>query len=84
MSFSLSVAIYLICWWIVLFAVLPLKIGPQPEEGARDIHAEASGAPLKPNLPLKFLVTTIVATAVFAVIYAFIAYRVITVDNFPI
>ncbi len=45
MSTSLALAIYFICWWIVLFAILPFKIGQQPSDGERDVYAEAAGAP---------------------------------------
>lgn len=83
MSTSLALAIYFICWWIVLFAILPLKIGPQPKEGERDPHAEASGAPLAPNITLKFVITTIVTAAIFAVIYAIIALKLISLDDIP-
>ncbi len=30
MSIALAIAIYAICWWIVLFAILPLKMGAKP------------------------------------------------------
>ena len=83
MSLSLGFAIYFICWWIVLLGVLPLRIGPQPKEGARDPIAEASGAPLAPNIGLKFLVTTAVSIVIFAAIYAVIAFRLIPLDDIP-
>ncbi len=83
MSLSLALAIYFICWWVVLFAILPLRIGPQPPEGANDPLADAAGAPHAPNVARKFLLTTLVSTAVFAVIYAVIAFRLITLDNLP-
>jgi predicted secreted protein len=83
-SISLGIAIYFICWWIVLFAILPLRIGPQPDESERDVYAEAAGAPSSPNILLKFLITTIVSTLIFAVIYAIIAFRLISLDKFPI
>ncbi|MGO9545112.1 MAG: DUF1467 family protein [Rhodomicrobium sp.] len=83
MSVSLGLAIYFICWWIVLFAVLPLQIGPPPAEGERDPMAEASGAPHAPRLKTKFLVTTMVSAALFAVIYAVLAFRIVTLDSLP-
>jgi predicted secreted protein len=84
MSTSLAIAIYFICWWIVLFAVLPLRIGPQPPESERDPYADAAGAPYAPNLPRKFLITTIVSLGLFAAIYALIAFRLVTLDNLPV
>jgi predicted secreted protein len=84
MSSSLAIAIYFICWWIVLFAILPLRIGPQPPEGTRDPFADASGAPYAPNLARKFLITTIVSLGVFAVIYALIAYQLVAPPSLPV
>jgi len=84
MSLSLAIAIYFICWWIVLFAILPLRIGPQPPEDARDPFADAAGAPYAPNLARKFLITTIVSLVLFAVIYALIAFELVTLDSLRI
>jgi predicted secreted protein len=83
MDIYLSVAIYLICWWIVLFAVLPLRIGPQPDQSIPDQFADAAGAPRAPNIALKFLVTTVVSSLIFAVIYVILAFKIITLDNLP-
>jgi predicted secreted protein len=84
MSTSLAIAIYFICWWIVLFAILPLRIGPQPPEGVRDPHADAAGAPYAPNLARKFLITTIVSLGLFAAIYVLIAYQLVRLDSLPV
>ncbi len=84
MSISLAIAIYFICWWVVLFAILPLRIGPQLPEGTRDPIAEASGAPSAPHLGRKFLITTIVSTVVFAAIYVLIAFHLVTLDTLPL
>jgi predicted secreted protein len=84
MSTSLAIAIYFICWWVVLFAILPLRIGPQPPEGTRDPLADAAGAPYAPNLARKFLITTVVSLALFAAIYALIAFQLVTLDRLPI
>jgi predicted secreted protein len=83
MSVSLALAIYFICWWIVLFAILPLRIGPQPKEGSSDPVADAAGAPHAPNVGRKFLLTTLVSAAIFAVIYAVFAFQLVTLDQLP-
>jgi predicted secreted protein len=83
MSISLALATYFICWWVVLFAILPLKIGPQPAENERDPFADASGAPHAPNLARKFVITTIVSAIIFAAIYAIIALHLVSLDGLP-
>ncbi len=49
-------AIYIVCWWVVLFAVLPLGMARQdqapPTDGAQ------WGAPDEPHLKRKFITTT--------------------------
>ena len=70
MGISLAIALYAICWWIVLFAILPLKLGAKPAPPGSDPFAEAVGAPSAPKLKLKFLITTIVSAAIAGAIYA--------------
>ncbi|MGA7324825.1 MAG: DUF1467 family protein [Rhodomicrobium sp.] len=84
MSISLALAIYFIVWWVTLFAILPIRLGPQPPEGERDEFAEASGAPHAPHIGRKFLITTVVSTAIFAVIYVVFAFQLVRLDSFPI
>jgi predicted secreted protein len=83
MSTPFALATYFICWWVVLFAILPLKVGKQPENGERDSFAEAAGAPAAPNLGIKFLITTVVSAIIFAAIYAIVAYQLISLDDLP-
>jgi predicted secreted protein len=83
MSWSLALAIYFICWWVVLFTILPLRIGAQPDESTSDPFADAAGAPRAPNIALKFLVTTIVSALIFGAIYAMFAFQLVRLDDLP-
>lgn len=83
MSISLVVALYAICWWIVLFAILPLKMGAEPAPPGSDPFAEAVGAPSAPKLKLKFLVTTIVSAVIVGAIYVAINYELVRLDSLP-
>ncbi|MPY75270.1 MAG: DUF1467 family protein [Alphaproteobacteria bacterium] len=60
-----GIVIYVIVWWMVLFAVLPW--GNRPPETPEPGHA--TSAPEKPRLALKFAVTTGIATLVFLMIW---------------
>ena len=82
MSISLTMALYAICWWIVLFAILPLRLGAEPPPGS-DPFAEAVGAPSAPNMKLKFLVTTIVSAVIVGAVYAAFSYDLIRLDGAP-
>ncbi len=81
MSITLAIAIYAICWWIVLFAILPLKMGAKPAPPGSDPLAEAVGAPSAPKLKIKFLVTTIVSAVIVGAIYAAFTYGLIHLDS---
>lgn len=60
-----GIVVYVIVWWMVLFAVLPW--GNRPPETPEPGHA--TSAPEKPRLALKFAVTTGIATLVFLMIW---------------
>ena len=83
MSISLTIALYAICWWIVLFTILPLKLGAQPAPPGNDPFAEAAGAPSTPRLKLKFLVTTVISAVIVGAIYAAFSYRLFRLDALP-
>jgi predicted secreted protein len=82
MTLAFGAALYVLIWWIVLFAMLPIGVRTQAEEG-KVAPGTAESAPHAPRLLAKMLATTVVATAVFAVLYAIIVYRVITLDDIP-
>lgn len=66
-SFSVSgaIALYFIVWWLVLFAVLPFGIRSQVEEGAV-VPGSEPGAPSRPALLEKALLTTVIACFAYA------------------
>jgi predicted secreted protein len=62
------VAIYVVVWWIAIFAVLPIGVRSQDEAGAVAPGSDP-GAPAAPRLLMKALVTTIIAALVTGLIY---------------
>ena len=75
-------AIYFIIWWIVLFAVLPFGVRTQAEDGSV-VPGTPESAPARPRLLRIFLINTLVATIVFAIVYVVIVYKVVTPETFP-
>jgi len=63
MGWFTATVLYVLIWWTVLFAVLPLGTtpvaAPDPATGWR-------GAPAKPRLGRKLLITTLVSAIVWA------------------
>ena len=54
--------VYIICWWTVLFAVLPLGSSQERHEPPTD--GSQWGAPDQPDLKRKFITTTWVSALV--------------------
>ena len=83
MSLISGLAIYFIIWWLVLFIVLPFGIRNAHEAGADVGQGHAPGAPVNPRIKQKFIITTIAASAVFALVYALIVYGGLSLDDLP-
>ena len=82
MTVAFGVAIYFVIWWIVLFAMLPIGVRTQEEEGEVAPGTVAS-APHLPKLLPKMLATTVIASIVFAGVYAIVVHHAITLDDIP-
>jgi predicted secreted protein len=65
MSWPIGVAMYVVIWWLVIFAVLPFGVRPSPE----DDPGHAAGAPAHPHLKAKAAVTTVVAAVIWLLLY---------------
>lgn len=59
-------AIYIVCWWVVLFTILPLGTSRERHEPPTD--GAQWGAPEKPDLKRKFITTTWVAGLVWLLV----------------
>jgi predicted secreted protein len=65
MGWVTGIAVYLVLWWIVLFAVLPWGVQPVGDEAPPGAER---GAPARPRLALKMAVTTVVAALLWGVV----------------
>lgn len=65
MTWFQGVVVYVVTWWIVLFAVLPFGIRPI-EKGEL---GHAAGAPANPRLWFKAGITTAIATVIWIAFY---------------
>jgi predicted secreted protein len=62
------IAIYVVVWWIAIFAVLPIGVRSQDETGSVAPGSDP-GAPVAPKLLMKALITTIIAALITGLIY---------------
>ena len=76
MSLATAIAIYFIIWWTVLFAVLPWGVRSQQESGEVTPGTDP-GAPAVHRVWMKLILTTIVASVVFGILYGIYALALI-------
>ena len=62
MGWALGLAVYFVIWWVTLFAVLPFGIHSQREMGSV-VPGSEPGAPQRPRIGRKILITTVIAGA---------------------
>jgi predicted secreted protein len=65
MSWATGVMVYIVLWWTVLFAVLPLGVRRVQNPG----RGQERGAPERPQLLRKAIITSIVAALLWVVFY---------------
>ena len=69
MNWLTGVVVYILVWWVTLFAMLPLRVTPtEPGE-----PGHAAGAPQRPLLPRKLVLTTAVAAVIWIGIYIIVS-----------
>ena len=74
MNWFTGLMVFVIIWWIVLFMVLPwgIRVPDKPEPG------HATSAPDRPMLWRKALVTTVIASVLWAIAYYVIESDLVT------
>ena len=64
-----AIIVYISIWWIVFFSVLPIGIKSQNIKFKDRMQGNDPGAPKNPKIAKKFLITTLITSIIFAVIY---------------
>ncbi len=75
------VAIYLTCWWTVLFAILPLGMNQGDQQTPSD--GGQWGAPTTPNLRKKVITTTWVSAIIWGVIIVVVEFGLVDLSILP-
>lgn len=60
MSWVTAVAMYVVIWWLVIFAVLPFGVKPSPEGDP----GHRAGAPQNPRIIAKIVATTLISLVI--------------------
>jgi predicted secreted protein len=76
MSLTFAIAIYIVLWWTVLFAVLPIGVRTQGEDGSV-VPGTPESAPTAPRLIRVVLLTTLISGLLFGAAWAAVRYGLI-------
>ncbi|MBV1887483.1 MAG: DUF1467 family protein [Parvibaculaceae bacterium] len=82
MSFGAGMAIYVIFWWLTLFAVLPFGVKPHQDAAAYNAGTRGS-APENPHMKAKLLTTTGISLVIFAAFYWTVVHSGLTLADVP-
>ena len=69
MGITGSIIVYVLIWWIIFFSVLPVGIQSNKGRFREKLEGIDPGAPDNPKMARKFLITTIITSIIFIVIY---------------
>ena len=80
MNVTFAVAVYLVIWWTVLFAVLPIGVRTQGEDDAV-VQGTPESAPTAPRLLRVALLTTLISGLVFGALWASVVYGIVDLEQ---
>jgi predicted secreted protein len=82
MSTTGSLIVYISIWWIVFFSVLPIGIKSQNAKFTDELHGNDRGAPKNPKIRKKFLITTLITSIIFLVIYYLVSQNYLNLRGY--
>ncbi len=78
MSLTGSLIIYVLIWWIVFFALLPIDVNREKKQNIIGIDA---GAPENPKIIKKFVYSTLITSIIFIIIFFLVKYEYLNIRN---
>ena len=78
MSVTGLAIIYIIIWWIVFFAILPIDVD---RNKYIKVEGEDSGSPENPKMLKKFIYCTVITTILFVLIYFLMKFEYLNIRN---
>ena len=82
MGITGSIIVYVLIWWIIFFSVLPVGIQSNKEKFREKIDGVDPGAPNNPKIARKFLITTIITSIIFIVIYYLVKLDLLNIREY--
>jgi len=82
MSTTGSLIVYISIWWIVFFSVLPIGIKSQNAKFGDELQGNDRGAPKNPKIGKKFLITTLITSIIFLIIYYLVSQNYLNLRGY--
>ena len=82
MGITGSIIVYVLIWWIIFFSVLPVGIQSNKEKFKEKIEGIDPGAPINPKIGKKFLITTLITSIIFIVIYYLVDFNLLNLREY--
>ena len=82
MGITGSIIVYVLIWWMIFFSVLPVGIQSNKEKFKERIDGIDPGAPNNPKIGKKFLITTIITSIIFIVIYYLVKFNLLNLREY--
>ena len=70
--------LYIIIWWIIFFAILPIDVN---RKKTIKIEGEDPGSPENPKILKKFIYCTVITTIIFIIIYLLMQFEYLNLRN---
>ena len=78
MSYTGLAIIYIIIWWVLFFAILPIDVN---RKKAFKIDGEDPGSPENPKMLKKFIYCSLITTIIFTIIYLLMKFEYLNLRN---
>ena len=82
MGITGSIIVYTLIWWMIFFSVLPVGIQSNKEKFRERVEGIDPGAPNNPKIGKKFLITTIITSIIFIVIYYLVNFNLLNLRKY--
>ena len=82
MGITGSIIVYVLIWWIIFFSVLPVGIQSNKEKFREKLEGIDPGEPKNPEIAKKFLITTIITSLIFIVIYYLVKFDLLNLREY--
>ena len=77
-----SIIVYVLIWWMIFFSLLPVGIRYKKEKFKERIDGMDPGAPDNPKIGKKFIITTIITSIIFIVIYYLVQFDLLNLREY--